>query len=259
MEDKKEKYRKERNEVLDEIKKANKTSARLRDERDKAKEDLNKNISANKDAVKSLEEGFKKSKDVLRKEIADLEQKLAKLSSNKTASDCSDDATVEYDDEVKEEQADEVKKDESNENQDDADEIDQPKDEENEIVASPTVPIDGSLELRPLDTSKEDETPVIARVKKNQVNKRGSKRKLLPSIGDANDLANLDFDGDNSFDVIPTSSRRIGRKLITNFNNLKPKNTNSKTPKAMRYSNRNFAVTILNEQVSFIAISEERK
>ena len=251
VEVKKEKYRKEKNDAFDEIMKANKSITRLRGERDKAKDDLIKNISANKENVKRHEEGFKKSKDGLRKNIADLEFKLAKLSINKTASDGSDAATVESDDDVREELEDKV-------NEDEADEIDEPKDEENEIVPSPTLPLDTSPELRPLDTSKEEDTPVVTRGKKNQV-KRGSKRKLLPSIGDENDLANLDFDGDNSFDIIPTSSRRRGRKLVTNFNNLKPKNKTLKKTKAMRYSNRNFAVTILNEQVSFIAISEERK
>ena len=82
LEDKKEKYRKERNDGLDEITKANKSITRLRGERDKAKDDLNKNISANNDAVKRQKEGFKKSKDVLRKKITDLEHKLAKLSIN---------------------------------------------------------------------------------------------------------------------------------------------------------------------------------
>ena len=50
--------------------------------------------------LKRQKEGFKKSKDVLRKKITDLEHKLAKLSINKTGSDCSDAATVESDHDV---------------------------------------------------------------------------------------------------------------------------------------------------------------
>jgi hypothetical protein len=129
------------------------------------------------------------------------------------ATESDDDDVKELDDEGKEDEIDEPK-DEENAGEIDepidkenADEIDEPKDKENEIVPSPTVPLDASPQLRPLDTSKEEDTPVIAREKKNQVAaKRGCKRKLLPSIGDENDLANLNVDGDNSFDVIPTTS-----------------------------------------------------
>ena len=43
---------------------------------------------------------------------------------------------------------------------------------------------------------------------------------------------------------------------MTNSTLAKPKSS-PPTSKAMRYSNRNFAVTILNEQISFIAVAEK--
>ena len=66
------------------------------------------------------------------------------------------------------------------------------------------------------------------------------------------DVANINSD-DSFNNLIPSSSQIKGRKIIKNFEN---KSKNSVAPaRALRYSNKDFVVTCLNEQISFIAVN----
>ena len=75
------------------------------------------------------------------------------------------------------------------------------------------------------------------------------------NIGDESlerSVANMDFN-DTFNQLIPSSSQVKGKNIIINYEN---KSSNVTPPaRAMRYSNRHFVVTCLNESVSFIAVN----
>ena len=116
-------------------------------------------------------------------------------------------------------------------------------------------------ELIPLDITKDGDEFVAplnstesTPKEQRKVKTRSSKRKLLTSPNELDDPDIEALAADDSFDTLPSNSRKRGKKVVTNSTKLKKKE-NPPPAKAMRATNRNFAVTCLNESISFIAIS----
>ena len=232
----KERYRKERNKALLDLESSSKDNERLRKDKKEALDDLETSKAEQIKQVDRLKENQKDAKEVLRRTIANLEERVRSLTL-----------------EEPEGETDPSKSPVSNETSDDSDV------EAEEDDAPGKEPTDASPELRPLNKSFDDApSPVfVAKEQRQGVRKRGSRRKLLPSQdGEAGSSLAQVLEADSSFDVIPTSTKRRGKKIVTNSTLAKPKSS-PPTSKAMRYSNRNFAVTILNEQISFIAVAEK--
>ena len=240
LEEKKEKYRQERNKALEDLAKSNKDNDRLRDERKKAQDDFTNLKVEHAEHVERLNDvNQKEAKDGLRKTIANLEERLNIL----TLEDAKESTQQALSPE------DAPKSPSAATSADDSTDNESKDDKDDKVAASP--------ELRPMDNLTDDEAAAPPKERRQDVKKRGSRRKLLPSQEeDQDNSASKALAADDSFDTIPTSTRRRGKKNVTNSTLTKPKSSQPSS-KALRYSNRNYAVTILNEQVSFIVVAEK--
>ena len=68
-------------------------------------------------------------------------------------------------------------------------------------------------------------------------------------------LIKMTLAADDSFDTLPSYLRKRRKKVVTNSTKLKKKYIPPPAKAMRRATNRNLAVTCLNESISFIAIS----